>query len=175
MAIATNARPINVNAATSSNPPAALPRGLSASNRWWLRQCSPTTLWSLRRCSRRDLAGEEPTNRVPRRQHHGANSDVHGKLPKLVLLPFGGQNPDARTLPSGARPLLHCAQFIDETGRSPRKSGHFVTETSLAALRLTPEEIEALLRGARETSEWAKTIYPGLRIAQQIYSPERYQ
>jgi hypothetical protein len=47
--------------------------------------------------------------------------------------------------------------------------------SSLAALRLTPEEIEALLRGARETSEWAKTIYPGLRIAQQIYSPERYQ
>jgi hypothetical protein len=44
----------------------------------------------------------------------------------------------------------------------------------LAALRLTAGEIEALRRGARETSEWA-TTYPGLRIAQQIYSPERYQ
>ena len=42
----------------------------------------------------------------------------------------------------------------------------------LAALPLTADEIR---RGARETSEWAKTIYPGLRIAQQIYSPERYQ
>ena len=35
----------------------------------------------------------------------------------------------------------------------------------LVGLRLTPEEIEALR---------AKTIYPGLRIARQIYSPERY-
>src|SRR5262249_27483921 len=45
----------------------------------------------------------------------------------------------------------------------------------LVAMRLTPEEIGALHRGARETSERAKTIYPGLRIAQQIYSLEPYQ
>jgi len=45
----------------------------------------------------------------------------------------------------------------------------------LAAMRLTPEEIGALRRGARETSERAKTIYAGLRIAQQIYSLEPYQ
>jgi len=40
----------------------------------------------------------------------------------------------------------------------------------LAALRLTLEEIEALRSGRGEISEWAKTIYPGLRIAQQMYS-----
>jgi len=92
----------------------------------------PTTLWSLRPCSRRDLAGEEPTNRpsgdCTGRSTPRAPSDVPCKLSNSSS-PFGAK-PALQGGSPTALPLQLCAQFIDQTGRSPRKSGHFVTETS---------------------------------------------
>ena len=59
-----------------------------------------------------------------------APSDVPCKLPKSSSL--SGANPQCKEARQQRRPLLLCAQFIDETRRSPRKFGHFVTETRLA-------------------------------------------